>query len=149
MRRYLVACVLLYVTGAWAGAEGFLLTDIQGRTHTLESYRGQWVIVNLWATWCAPCLAEMPELEALSQSRKDLVILGLAGDGQNPGRLAEFIRKLKVTYPIIAGDEKLVQQWGSRVFPTTFVFDPSGNKILTQEGPVTRKNIEEAIGRGE
>lgn len=147
MLRRLVGGIALALAMAGAGAAEFSLTDTQGHTHTLAAYRGKWVILNLWATWCPPCLAEMPELEALSQARNDVVVLGLAGDGQSPRRLMEFARKLKLTYPIVAGDEKLVQQFGSRVYPTTLIYDPAGNQVLLQEGPVTRQAIEATINR--
>lgn len=145
MLRRLACFFLLVLAWAGAGAADWSLTDTQGHTHSLAAHRGKWVVLNLWATWCPPCLAEMPELEALSRARPDVVVLGLAGDGQSPQRLAEFARKLKVTYPVIAGDEQAVQQVGGRVFPTTLVFDPAGNRVLAQEGPVTRKGLEAVL----
>lgn len=128
-------------------ASAFSFTDTQGRTHALESYQGKWVLVNLWATWCAPCLAEMPELEALSKSRNDLIVLGLAVDGQNERRVMQYAKKLNVTYPIIAGNEKLAQQFKPRGFPTTILYDPSGKQVLFKEGPVTQQEIESALIR--
>jgi len=123
----------------------FSLIDLQGKTHTLAAHQGKWVLVNLWATWCVPCLAEMPELEALSKSRNDLVVLGLAVDGQNPRRVAQFAEKLHVTYPIIAGDDELAKQFKPRGYPTSILYDRSGKQLLVKEGVITRKEIEDAL----
>ncbi|MDB5825576.1 MAG: TlpA family protein disulfide reductase [Herminiimonas sp.] len=130
-----------------SAAAGFSLTDLQGRPHSLTIHQGKWVLVNLWATWCAPCVAEMPELEALSGSRDDLVILGLAVDGQNAGRVAEFAKKLNVTYPIIAGSPELAQLFRPKGYPTSILYDPNGQQVLVKEGPIVRKEIEEILDR--
>jgi thiol-disulfide isomerase/thioredoxin len=135
---------------AWpllASASAFSFTDINGQTHTLAGYHGKWVLLNLWATWCQPCLAEMPELDALSKSRKELVVLGLAVDGQDARRLRLFADKLKVGYPIIAGNEKLAQPFGAKGFPTSILYDAAGTQVLFKEGPITRLEIEKLLGR--
>jgi thiol-disulfide isomerase/thioredoxin len=130
---------------AQAASSTFSLVDMQGKTHTLAAHQGKWVLVNLWATWCVPCLSEMPELEALSKSRDDLVVLGLAVDGQNPRRVAQFAEKMRVTYPIIAGDEEMAKQFKPRGFPTSILYDRAGNPVLLKEGAITRKEIESAL----
>lgn len=128
-----------------AGAAGFVLTDTQGRAHSLESHRGKWVLVNLWATWCAPCLAEMPELQALSKARNDLVVLGLAVDGQSARRVMQFAEKLNVSYPIIAGNAEMARQFRPKGYPTSILFNASGDQILFKEGPITRQEIEDVM----
>jgi thiol-disulfide isomerase/thioredoxin len=138
----LLACLTFPIL---AYASTFLLTDTQGRTHALENYQGKWVLVNLWATWCAPCLAEMPELEALSKSRNDLVVLGLAVDGQDARRVTQFAQKLNITYPIIAGNEKLAKQFKPKGFPTSILYDSAGKQMLVKEGPITRLEIEKVL----
>jgi thiol-disulfide isomerase/thioredoxin len=130
-----------------ASASSFSLTDTQGRAHTLESHHGKWVLVNLWATWCAPCLAEMPELEALSKSRADVVVLGLAVDGQNATRVTRFAEKLGVTYPIIAGNAEMAQQFKPKGYPTSILYNTFGKPVLFKEGPITRQEIEDVLNR--
>ena len=132
-----------------AGATDFSLTDTKGKTHSLAGHAGKWVLVNLWATWCAPCLAEMPELEALSKSRsRDLVVLGLATDGQAASRVMQFADKLGVTYPIIAGNAAVARQFSPRGYPTSILYDASGRQVLVKEGPVTQHDIESVLNRG-
>lgn len=146
MKRF----AIMIVCALWpllAGAADFSLTDTQGKTHSLAGHSGKWVLLNLWATWCVPCLNEMPELEALSKSRNDLVVLGLAADGQPAPRVAQFAQKLGVTYPIIAGDTATAQQFGPKGFPTSILYNAEGQKVLVKEGPVTRREIEQALKR--
>lgn len=129
----LLACVPAY---------GFHLTDVQGQQHTLERYRGKWIVLNVWATWCAPCIKEMPELEALSHARDDIVVLGLAADGDSLAKLRRYAQALHVTYPIIAGDTQTLQQFRVKAYPTTLLFDPKGALVLTRLGQITRGELE-------
>lgn len=131
-----------------AGAADFSLTDTRGQTHSLSKHGGKWVLVNLWATWCAPCLAEMPELEALNKSRNDLVVLGLAVDGQPARRVMQFAEKLGVTYPIIAGNAPMAQQFAAKGYPTSVLFNASGQQVWVKTGPVTRQEIEGVLDQG-
>lgn len=120
----------------------FELTDTTGKIHTLDRYRGKWVLVNLWATWCPPCLSEMPELEALSKTHQDLIVIGLAVDGQNPQRITQFAEKLHVTYPIVAGTSEMAKEFKPRGYPTSYLFDGAGRQVFFKEGPVTRQDVE-------
>jgi thiol-disulfide isomerase/thioredoxin len=131
-----------------AAAQEFALTDAQGKTHRLSDYRGRWVIVNFWATWCPPCLEEMPDLDSLYAARKDndLMVIGVALDFQNPTEVVEFADNMLVTYPIVLGDKKATSQFARiRGLPTTLVFDPKGRLVKTHVGAITRKQIESLI----
>lgn len=128
-----------------AQADGFSFTDTKDRVHTLERHRGKWVLVNLWATWCPPCLAEMPDLEVLSKSRRELVVLGLAIDGQNAGRVTQFAEKLHVTYPIIPGNAKMALQFKPKGYPTSILYDTTGQQVMVKEGPIDRQEVENII----
>ncbi len=136
---------LLAYAAAPAAPSTFTVTDMRGTTHTVAGHQGQWILVNLWATWCVPCLTEMPELEALGKSRRDLVILGIAVDGQNPRRVAAFADKMGVTYPIILGNDELAKQFKARGYPTSILYDRTGKPVLVKEGIITRKEIESAL----
>lgn len=138
--RYVATAIM--AAAACAPASSMHLTDLQGKVHTLEGYRGNWVVLNVWATWCAPCIKEMPELEALSHARPDLVVIGLAAQGDSPARLRQFARALGVSYPIVAGTAPLMQEFKVRAFPTTLLFNPEGKLVLTRLGQVTRAELE-------
>jgi thiol-disulfide isomerase/thioredoxin len=123
-------------------ASAMHLTDIDGKIHTLATHHGKWIVLNVWATWCAPCITEMPELEALAKSRPDVVVLGLAADGGNQARVAQFARALRVSYPIIAGDARILAEFKVKAYPTTIVYNPEGTEVLTKLGQVSRREIE-------
>jgi thiol-disulfide isomerase/thioredoxin len=131
----------------FANAAEFSFTDTKGHLHTLEGHQGKWVLVNLWATWCAPCLAEMPDLEALSKSRNDLIVLGFAVDGQNVSRVEQFAEKLHVTYPIIAGNAELAKQFKPKGFPTSILYDKTGQQVMVKEGPINRQEIDTVLNQ--
>ena len=145
MKRFFVALMLMSALTCGEAAP-FQLTDTKGMTHTLAAYRGKWVLVNAWATWCSPCLVEMPELEALSRSHPDLIVLGLAVDGQDARRVMQFAERLRVTYPIIAADQAALRQFTLRAYPTSMLYDRSGAVVLTKEGKITRQEVEAIIG---
>lgn len=148
VRRLLLLALLAYFAGA-AVAQEFSLTDARGRTHHLSDYRGKWVLVNFWATWCPPCLEEMPELGALYDARRerDLVVIGIATDYQNPTEVIEFADNMLVSYPIVLGDKKVTEQFARiRGLPTTLIYDPKGKLVKTHLGAITSKQVEAIIG---
>jgi thiol-disulfide isomerase/thioredoxin len=138
--RAAAAALLAAVT--WAPAHAMHLMDVQGQLHTLEIHKGKWVVLNVWATWCAPCIKEMPELQALARSRDDVVVLGLAADGDDVGRLRQFAQALRVSYPIIAGNDKLMKEFKVQAYPTTLLFNAQGKLVLTRLGQVTRADLD-------
>ena len=141
---FLLGCCL----SVGAAAQDFSLSDARGKTHRLSDYRGKWVVVNFWATWCPPCLEEMPDLDALYASRggKDLMVIGVALDFQNPKEVVEFADNMLVSYPIVLGDKKVTDQFARiRGLPTTLIFDPKGKLVKSHLGGITRKQIESLI----
>lgn len=144
IRRALAIAALL-AGAACAPAQAFHLTDVQGKAHSLETHRGKWVVLNVWATWCAPCIKEMPELDALARARSDIVVLGLAADGDNRSRIEQFAGALHVSYPIIAGDERLMKEMKVRAYPTTLLYDAQGRLVHTSLGQLTRGQLEQQL----
>ena len=139
---------LLLALPVFAHASGFSLEDIQGNTHRLEDYRGKWVLVNFWATWCPPCLSEIPELNSLHDAHKDndLVVIGIAIDSGSSRKIADFSRAHGISYPVVMGNRKIAAQIGEMdVLPTSFLYSPNGEQVSYQAGEVTRESIETYI----
>jgi len=143
--------LMLALAASVAQAAGFKVTDTNGKTHTLDGYKGKWVLVNYWATWCPPCLEEIPDLIALHGDKKNnLVVIGIALDYRNAKQVTDFTEGLLVDYPIVLGNHQIVSQIGPvRGLPTTYLFNPEGKMVAQQVGAVTREAVESYLkGKG-
>jgi thiol-disulfide isomerase/thioredoxin len=129
-----------------SAAFAFTVKDTKGKTHRLEDYRGKWVLVNFWATWCPPCLEEMPDLQKLHETRKDLVVIGIAMEYRDPNYVKQFADDLFVTFPIVLGDSRIAAQIGKIPgLPTTYLYDPTGKVAAYNVGALTREAVESYI----
>lgn len=148
---YAILIAILFGMHAVAYAENnFALTDMAGEKHTLSQYKGKWVVVNYWATWCPPCLEEVPDLVALYDGRKnkDVMIFGVAFDYQSAKEVADYADDMLMSYPIVLGDDQVTKQIGhSEVLPTTFIYSPRGELVKTKRGLVTKQYLEAIMGR--
>jgi thiol-disulfide isomerase/thioredoxin len=143
-RISLMLIAVLWVSAA--AAEGFTLKDTHGKVHRLADYKGKWVLVNFWATWCPPCLEEIPDLIKLSETHKNLVVIGIAMDYQDPAYVKEFATNLFVTYPIVLGDAKIAAKIGKIPgLPTTYLYNPEGKIAAQNVGALTREAVERYI----
>jgi thiol-disulfide isomerase/thioredoxin len=143
--RALLAAGLLLFSAAACAQTGFTLKDSAGHVHHLSDYRGKWVLVNFWATWCAPCLDELPELADLYNAHKDkdLMVIGVAMEYPSPQIVLDFLKETPVPYPVVMGNYKMAKQIGAvAALPTSFLFDPKGKLARYQPGPVTRESVE-------
>ena len=143
----LLAAPALLFPGQAQAARDFRLVDSTGKVHTLAGYKGKWVLVNYWATWCPPCLEEIPDLIALHENPKNkLVVLGIALDWKSKKQVLDFADGLFVNYPIILGDRKLTRQIGpADGLPMTYLFNPEGKLVAQQAGAITRQAVESFI----
>jgi len=136
------ACSLVLALCAHA-ASAFVLEDAQGKVHRLSDYKGRWVLVNVWATWCAPCLEEIPELVALAESRNDIQVIGMAIEWQDRRQVLQFAEGMFVNYPIVLGRRADAETIGKiRGLPTSFIFDPEGRLAAHHTGALTRRQVE-------
>lgn len=142
----MLALVLFVLALQVQATEGFNVKDMTGKTHTLASYMGKWVVVNYWATWCPPCLEEIPELIALHETRKDIVVIGIALEYKDAGEVARFVDDNLMSYPVVLGDYKVIAQIGpASVLPTTYIYNPQGRLVKAKRGMITRKYVEQVI----
>jgi thiol-disulfide isomerase/thioredoxin len=123
------------------------LPAVDGSTYELAAHRGKWVVVNFWATWCAPCLKEMPGLDALYKARDDIDMVGLAYDDISVADMQAFLQEHPVSYPIVILDTFAppADFATPRGLPTTYLIAPDGKALKPFVGPVTAKEIEAAI----
>jgi thiol-disulfide isomerase/thioredoxin len=147
MPRLLLLCCLLLTFSLPAAA--FTLTDSRGKTHRLADYKGGWVLVNFWATWCPPCLEEIPDLVALHESKKyKLTVIGIAMDYKDPKQVIEFADQQMISYPIVLGDARKAAEVGPvRGLPTTYLYDPEGKVVAYNVGALSRSSVESYIAK--
>ena len=127
--------------------DALTLRTLSGTRWSAKSQRGKFVVLNFWATWCKPCVKEMPDFQLLSQ-RSDTAVLGLAYEDLSDAELLAFLIKLKVTYPVAKVDVYAPLPAPLEVpkgLPTTLVFDRQGMLLKKLLGPVTRADIEKII----
>ena len=125
----------------------FTLQQLHGDEISVSDFRGKWVVLNYWATWCAPCRKEIPELSELNKSRADIVVLGLAFEDTEIENFDEFLKEFHPSYPLLLVDVYAPPEpFGApRVLPTTIILNPEGAPVKTFLGPVTMENIESFI----
>ncbi|HUL95499.1 MAG TPA: TlpA disulfide reductase family protein [Usitatibacter sp.] len=149
-------------TGAWLASRpdarpditpgAFLaasFTDLQGHPRSLGQFQGRTLVVNFWATWCAPCREEIPALGRVQSRWGDKVqLVGLSAE--EPGKVERYSREVAVSYPLwVGGDEvsEFARRLGNAagVLPYTVVVAPSGEVVATKVGPYTEASLSEVL----
>lgn len=146
---------LVFVVADWVAsgprpplgqAPDFQLQDLAGGTATLAEYRGRTVVLNFWATWCAPCRAEIPELTAWAAANPEVPVVGVVVPSNEGDRLAMIVERFRPGYRILVADEATQRAYGVSVFPTTVVVGPDGQILARHEGGLDRAGVERLVG---
>ncbi|PHV13208.1 TlpA family protein disulfide reductase [Chitinimonas sp. BJB300] len=127
--------------GLWQAS----FNDLQGKSQPLVQWRGKPMVLNFWATWCAPCREEMPEFVETQKALGDKVrFVGLAID--NPADVQKFVKELGIAYPVLVGEQtalELMRAEGNNIgaLPFTLIYDAQGNKVAAHAGRLDKKML--------
>ena len=152
MKKLIALTFLLFINPISVLALEMELKGLDGNPAKLSDYRGKWVVVNYWATWCPPCLEEMPELQAYHDDHadKDGVVLGINTEVLDSSDIQAFLDDHFVSYPnFVNGPVSNTPLGNVPGLPTTFLISPEGTVEARQVGAVTREMIENFIKKWE
>jgi len=122
--------------------------DINGNVIQLADYRGKWIIINYWASWCEPCAKEIPQLNAFYQhhQKKDAIVLGVSYDGLPSADLQALVKKMGINYPILTVDPKYkIGIEHVPGLPATYLISPKGHLVKSLFGEQSQASLEKAM----
>jgi thiol-disulfide isomerase/thioredoxin len=127
-------------------APPFALPNLAGGELSLAELAGRPVVLDFWATWCAPCIRQVPVLNAIHERYGDRVsVVGISVDVDGEEVVTPFVAEHDIRYRILLGDEGLAQRYGALGFPTLFVLGPEGAILAAHSGVITEQALEEAL----
>jgi peroxiredoxin len=132
-------CQLLSGGGTVGG--NFTLNDLSGKEVSLSDYTGKIVILNFWATWCSPCRQEIPDFVDVFDDYKNEDIQFLGISNEDVYTLRNFVLKYNINYPILVDDEGIMNDWGIKAIPTTFIIDREGEIIYKNVGMMAKAQL--------
>jgi thiol-disulfide isomerase/thioredoxin len=119
----------------------FSVTSLEGKTINKDSLKGEVVVLNFWASWCTPCMREIPELKELAANSKARVV-GIALDETGLETVKPFVEAHQINYTVAVGTQELFQQFNGVGIPYTLVLDSSQRIVKIYRGPTDRESLE-------
>jgi thiol-disulfide isomerase/thioredoxin len=119
----------------------FSVTSLEGKTIDKNSLKGEVVVLNFWASWCTPCMSEIPELKDLAANSKAKIV-GIALDEKGLETVKPFVEAHQINYTVAVGDQDMFQQFNGVGIPYTLVLDPSQRIVKIYRGPTNRESLE-------
>ncbi|MEO7916183.1 MAG: TlpA disulfide reductase family protein [Dokdonella sp.] len=158
MKSILFACAFALVANAAVAADTLAgkaahpdlkIDTLDGKSFDLAAQKGKWVIVNYWATWCGPCIKEMPALSAFVSAHDDVTAIGLAFEDTDKAEIRAFMKKNPVRYPIgqVDIDNPPTAFDVPRGLPMTYVIAPDGSIAKQFVGPIEEKDLAKVTGK--
>ena len=145
IKNFIIALLLLFSILPFAAySQEQIFQDSKGNTIRFSDYRGKWVVINYWASWCPPCIKELPELNALYRrsKQKNIILLGVNYDLGSKQPLAAIIKKMKVEFPTLTSNPATTLGFGNLPgIPATYIIAPNGKFKTRLLGPQTQQSI--------
>jgi thiol-disulfide isomerase/thioredoxin len=151
----LLCCLPLACTSNENTADADIsLVDLNGKVQSLKAYHGQWLLINYWATWCPPCLREIPHLVDAVQLLDNIQVFGMNTEKISKESLQQFVNGQMISYPVImlgayqdrAQQQAFLQKYPiPRGLPTSYLINPEGRLVQRYEGSITLNQIEALI----
>lgn len=141
-----VAIVMLLVIPVMAQAQGISKINVQDLNALIASSKGRVLIINFWATWCAPCVKEFPGMVAVRQQypESDLTMIGISVD-YNVRPVENFVKQNKVNFPIYLDNGDISKMMSIKSIPRTLIFNRNGEKVLDHLGYISEESFRHVI----
>jgi thiol-disulfide isomerase/thioredoxin len=146
VREFFALALLITTPCTHAWEATFTLPDLEQQPIRLADFRGRWVVVNFWATWCTPCVMEMPALQAFHDANHErAVVIGVNFEELTPAKVRQFVDDLSVTFPIVLSGGQPLSGFEVKGLPTTFLVSPKGELVDTHLGTVNAAMLNQRI----
>jgi len=143
--RIILFYTVFFVAGCGQSTE-FSLLD--GERYSERDFRGQWLLVNFWAEWCAPCLEEIPDLNRFygMGEKLNLKVIGISYDQMNNRQLTKLVKKLNIKYPVMSTEPMPILSFSMPLtLPTNYLIGPDGEVAVKLVGKQTLSNLKSAL----